>query len=124
MTRDGLQKFFIKYKGKKNYKILFALIIVIFCISIFKYYRSINHTHLKVVASPVEVALVFKKDIPVYLSALGTVTSTATITVRTQVNGQLIKVYFQDGQKVKAGDLIAEIDSRPYLRPSFHCLSG
>lgn len=58
-------------------------------------------------------ALVTKKDFPVYLTALGTVTPTDTVIVQTQISGQLMKVHFEDGQVVKKGDLLAEIDDRP-----------
>jgi membrane fusion protein, multidrug efflux system len=57
---------------------------------------------------------VAKGDIGINLNALGTVTSLATVTVRSQISGYLIKVDFKEGDEVKKGDLIAEIDSRPY----------
>ncbi|MBY0281903.1 MAG: MdtA/MuxA family multidrug efflux RND transporter periplasmic adaptor subunit [Alphaproteobacteria bacterium] len=60
------------------------------------------------------IAAIKKNDIPVYLTALGTVTPAETVTIKTQINGQLMRVLFQEGQLVKAGDLLAEIDSRPY----------
>jgi multidrug efflux system membrane fusion protein len=53
-------------------------------------------------------------DIGINLNALGTVTSLATVTVRTQISGYLIKVVFKEGDEVKKGDVLAEIDSRPY----------
>jgi multidrug efflux system membrane fusion protein len=55
-----------------------------------------------------------KGDIPLYVDALGTVTSLATVTVRTQIAGTLQQIGFEDGQIVKAGDFLAQIDSRPY----------
>lgn len=55
-----------------------------------------------------------KGDIGINLNALGTVTSLATVTVRTQISGYLTKVVFKEGDEVKKGDLLAEIDSRPY----------
>ena len=55
-----------------------------------------------------------KGDIGVTLNGLGTVTSLATVTIRTQISGYLIRVVFKEGDEVKKGDLLAEIDSRPY----------
>jgi multidrug efflux system membrane fusion protein len=63
---------------------------------------------------PVEVAPVIKGDMQVTLKALGTVTPMMTVTVRTQIAGQLSEVAFQEGQLVKAGDFLAQIDPRPY----------
>jgi membrane fusion protein, multidrug efflux system len=57
---------------------------------------------------------VSKGDIGINLNALGTVTSLATVTIRTQISGYLIRVVFKEGDEVKKGDLLAEIDSRPY----------
>ncbi|CAI3788547.1 Multidrug resistance protein MdtA [Pseudomonas sp. MM227] len=64
--------------------------------------------------TPVRVAEVITGDFPVYYKALGTVTATNTVNVRSRVAGELIKVNFQEGQRVKAGDLLAEIDPRSY----------
>ena len=57
---------------------------------------------------------VTKGDINVNINALGTVTSLATVTIRSQISGYLQKVVFTEGDEVKKGDLIAEIDPRPY----------
>jgi multidrug efflux system membrane fusion protein len=62
----------------------------------------------------VGVATVDKGNINVTLDALGTVTSLATVTVKTQISGQLVAVDFQEGQDVKKGDLLAQIDPRPF----------
>lgn len=59
-------------------------------------------------------AVVGKGDIGINLNALGTVTSLATVTVRTQISGYLMKIDFTEGQDVKKGGLLAEIDPRPY----------
>ena len=67
-------------------------------------------------AAPMSIVpeVVGKGDIGINLNALGTVTSLATVTIRTQISGYLIKVDFKEGDEVKKGDLLAEIDSRPY----------
>ena len=52
--------------------------------------------------------------LPVVLSGLGTVTPIASITVQTQINGQLLSVGFHEGQIVQKGDFLAQIDPRPY----------
>jgi multidrug efflux system membrane fusion protein len=63
---------------------------------------------------PVVVRPASKEDVNVYLEGLGTVTPLATVTVRTQINGQLVQVNFAEGQLVNKGDLLAVIDPRPY----------
>src|SRR5450631_3494919 len=62
----------------------------------------------------VTVAPVQKADFPVYLTGLGTVQGFNTVLVRTRVDGQLDKIAFKEGQLVKQGDLLAEIDPRPF----------
>jgi multidrug efflux system membrane fusion protein len=63
---------------------------------------------------PVATATVTSGDINVMINALGTVTSLATITIKSQISGQLVAVNYTEGQIVKKGDQLAEIDSRPY----------
>jgi multidrug efflux system membrane fusion protein len=65
-------------------------------------------------AVPVTIAPVQKTDFPVYLTGLGTVQGFNTVTVRTRVDGQIDKVAFKEGQLVSQGDLLVEIDPRPY----------
>lgn len=64
---------------------------------------------------PVTTVAVAKRDLPIYLDGLGTVTAFKTVTVKPQVDGKLEKVLFREGQEVKRGDLLAQIDARPFL---------
>ena len=63
---------------------------------------------------PVVATAARASDMAVYLTGLGSVTPLNTVTVHTRVDGELIKVPFQEGQHVNAGDLLAEIDPRPF----------
>lgn|SRR5215469_4288213 len=63
---------------------------------------------------PVVASEVRRGDVPVYLDGLGSVTAFNTVTVRTRVDGELVNVAFQEGDFVKQGDLLAEIDPRPF----------
>ncbi|AOJ87269.1 MULTISPECIES: MdtA/MuxA family multidrug efflux RND transporter periplasmic adaptor subunit [unclassified Burkholderia] len=66
------------------------------------------------VPQPVSVATATQGEMPIVLSALGTVTPLANVTVKTQLSGYLQSVAFQEGQIVKKGDLLAQVDPRPY----------
>ncbi len=71
--------------------------------------RFNQNTPMPVVGTPAKSG-----DMPVTLNALGTVTPLATVTVKTQISGYLAQVAFQEGQTVKQGDFLAQIDPRPY----------
>lgn len=66
------------------------------------------------VAAPVQAAEAVRQSVPQYLSGLGTVTAANTVTLRSRVDGDLMAIHFKEGQEVKAGQLLAEIDPRPY----------
>ena len=65
-------------------------------------------------AVPAQVATAERRDVPLYLSGLGTVQAFNTVTIKTRVDGELQKVAFIEGQEVKAGDVLAQIDPRPF----------
>src|SRR5437667_7317238 len=65
-------------------------------------------------AVPVRIAEVEKADFPVYLTGLGTVQGFNTVLVRSRVDGQINKIAFQEGQFVREGDTLVEIDPRPF----------
>jgi multidrug efflux system membrane fusion protein len=62
----------------------------------------------------VATAPVQKQDVPVYLSGLGTVTAFNTANIKSRIDGQIMKVNFREGQDVRQGELLIEIDARPY----------
>jgi multidrug efflux system membrane fusion protein len=65
-------------------------------------------------AIPVSVATVAEQDVPIWLEGLGTVTPVATVNVKTLVDGPLVSVNFKEGQLVHKGDLLAQVDPRPF----------
>ena len=65
-------------------------------------------------AVPVTIAPVVKADFPVYLSGLGTVQGFNTVLVRTRVDGQIDQIAFKEGQQVRRGDVLVQIDPRPF----------
>ena len=65
-------------------------------------------------AVPVHTGVVEKRDFPVFLNGLGTVQPTFNVTVRSRVDGQIEKVAFEEGQMVREGDLLVQIDAAPF----------
>jgi multidrug efflux system membrane fusion protein len=65
-------------------------------------------------AAPIIAGMVAQHDVPIYLTGVGTVIAFNTDIVRAQIQGQIISINFTEGQKVHAGDLLAQIDPRPY----------
>jgi multidrug efflux system membrane fusion protein len=66
------------------------------------------------IAVPVTAEAVNSQDVPVQLAAIGSIQAANTVVIRSRVDGELQKVAFQEGQMVKAGDLLAQIDPRPF----------
>jgi multidrug efflux system membrane fusion protein len=64
---------------------------------------------------PVVAAAVSRHDVPIYLRGVGTVIAYNTVQIHSQITGQLTRIAFTEGQSVKAGDLLAEIDPSPYV---------
>ena len=63
---------------------------------------------------PVRVAIAVAQNVPHFLNGLGTVLPSSDVLVKSRVDGQLLRIHFQEGQRVAAGDLLAEIDPRPF----------
>src|SRR6202040_2138298 len=64
--------------------------------------------------APIVAGTVAQHDVPIYLTGVGTVIAYNTDVVRSQIQGQLVSINFTEGQTVHAGDLLAQIDPRPY----------
>jgi multidrug efflux system membrane fusion protein len=104
---------------------LWLLAIIVLASGAYYYYKSRPSSESKAAPAPggraaalgpvsVAVSPALKQNIPYYLSGLGTVTAFNTVTVKSRVDGELQKVYFKEGQFVHEGDLLAEIDPRPF----------
>lgn len=109
MSRLNLEKgrSFLKQHKKLLLTLLFLLLIVLLIIYHFSKKKASPDTRIHVVTAKAR-----KENVPVFLMGLGTVTSLYTVTVKTQISGILMQVLFQEGQLVKAGDLLAQIDDR------------
>src|SRR6266850_4122412 len=65
-------------------------------------------------AAPVVVASVEQRDIPVQIHAIGNVEAYQTVQIRSQVNGQIQKIFFKEGEDVRQGQLLFQLDKRPF----------
>ncbi len=103
-------------KGHAGRWVVVVLIIVGGVIAYQLYSRSKAAAKDPTAPQPLSVGVttVQKRDVPYYLTGLGTVTAFNTVTVHSRVDGQMMQVYFKEGQFVKAGDVLAEIDPRPF----------
>jgi multidrug efflux system membrane fusion protein len=102
--------------GQRVFWILLGLLLVLLVLWLLRPGSNANlgHRRFSTGPMPVGVTKVVRGDIDVTLNALGTVTPLATVIVRPQVSGQLLKFDVQEGQMVKAGDVLAEIDPRTF----------
>ena len=104
---------------------LWILVLIVLAGGGYYYYKSRPSSESKAAPAPgaraaalgpvsVAVTPALKQNVPYYLSGLGTVTAFNTVTVKSRVDGELQKVNFTEGQFVHEGDLLAEIDPRPF----------
>ena len=112
-----------KRRGRRRTVIAAALLVVVILVGWAVYHRSHSNTASSTGAAaargqtlpvPVVEGVVATKDVPIYLDGLGTVQAFNTVTVHVRVDGQLMKVAFTEGQDVKTGDVLAQIDPAPY----------
>jgi membrane fusion protein, multidrug efflux system len=95
-----------------------ALIMVLAGAGVWYFKRPLTSTEAAIAVPtpqiPVVAAPVVRKDVPIYLRGVGTVVAYNTDVVHSQIQGQITQISFVEGQTVKAGDLLAQIDPRPY----------
>jgi membrane fusion protein, multidrug efflux system len=75
---------------------------------------ALNSAAMPAPTAPIVAGVVAQHDVPIYLTGVGTVIAFNTDVVRAQIQGQIISIDFKEGQHVQAGDLLAQIDPRPY----------
>lgn len=92
---------------------LLILALVLLAALLWYFFAHRPHTN-PVKPVPIVSGVATTRDVPIYISALGTVTPVYTVTVQSQINGLLMQVLFKEGDLVKKGQLIAQIDQRPY----------
>jgi len=104
---------------------VWALVLIVLAGGGYYYYKSRPSSESKAAPAPgaraaalgpvsVAVTAAIKQNVPYYLSGLGSVTAFNTVTVKSRVDGELQKVNFKEGQFVHEGELLAEIDPRPF----------
>jgi multidrug efflux system membrane fusion protein len=104
---------------KKN-AIIFAVLLIVVAAGGLLYVTHIHPLEKAAAAPaappavPIVAGVVAQHDVPIYLSGVGTVIAYNTDVVRAQIQGQIISINFTEGQNVHAGDLLAQIDPRPY----------
>lgn len=99
--------------------IIWFVVAVVVCVGAYLYFKAQpakdDKANMKMNRdTPVQVGSVSSQDVAVQLSALGTVVADKTVTVTSRITGHLQQVYFQEGQYVKQGQLLAQIDVKPY----------
>src|SRR5882757_3421859 len=105
---------------KRKFVVPAALLIVVLGVAgVLKFthtgpFEKVAAVPVPVPAVPVVADVVKSHDVPIYLEGVGTVIAYNTDMVRSQIQGQLTEITFTEGQTVKVGDLLAQIDPRPY----------
>ena len=104
----------VRHSRWKWLGLLLLLVVVAVCVWVVVHRPAQRAPSFANAPQPVGAETIGTGDVRVILSELGTVTPLDTVTVKTQINGQLTQVAFQEGQMVKKGDFLMQIDDRPY----------
>jgi len=101
--------------GERRMYWLNVSVILILCVFVFTYCDSSGNRDKKSSPPvPVITTKIRQGDLPLYLKTIGTVTPIESIAVRTQINGRILKINFEEGQRVIKGQVLVEIDPQPY----------
>ncbi|MBL7073121.1 MAG: efflux RND transporter periplasmic adaptor subunit [Candidatus Omnitrophica bacterium] len=116
-TIDLDRIFHYKNIPDKNRKIIIGVCVALFMItSAVSMYKHFNRpVKPKILPKNVEIGTVIKKDVPIYIDSFGTLASPKNVDVRSQVTGKILKVCFEEGQMVSAGDRLFIIDPSEYV---------
>jgi multidrug efflux system membrane fusion protein len=107
-------------KVRKSGVVIVGVVLVVAAVGYFFFDQALRDKARAAVAPsgaggiPVTVAVAEARDVPIYIRGLGTVQAYKTVAVKSRVDGQIVKVDFHEGQDVKEGDLLFQIDPRPY----------
>jgi len=107
-------------RPRKSHRWVWIAVIIVLILGILYFYRQHEKAAQAAQAkqprpsAPITTTIARKGDIGVYINALGTVTPVYTATITSRVDGQIMKIAYREGQMVKKGDLLIEIDPRPY----------
>ena len=93
---------------------LAVLLLVVLALAGWRLLSSGGRQGAPIAAAPVRVAVALAQDVPQFCNGLGTVLPSSDVLVTSRVDGQLLRLHFTEGQRVKAGELLAEIDPRPF----------
>lgn len=113
-SRQGMAPASGMFSGKRRWVLLLLLAVV--ALLCWRLFFSGNQARrgMGMDVPPVRVAVALAQDVPHFLNGLGTVLPSSDVLVTSRVDGQLQRLHFKEGQRVKAGDLLAEIDPRPF----------
>ncbi len=100
----------------ENKKLLKVIVILLIAMMVTSHIKGCQRRRMKerILPRPVQTALSFKKDVPVYVDSFGTLSSPEDVDIKAQVTGKILEVNFTQGQEVSAGDLLFTVDPQEY----------
>ncbi|PRC94101.1 efflux RND transporter periplasmic adaptor subunit [Solimicrobium silvestre] len=119
----SMQVFQTLTKGPRAILLGLGLLVVLFAVMMGSATKSAPIVNAKPVIL-VESVLASKRDLPIYITGLGAVQAFYTVTISPRIDGELMKLGFTEGQMVKPGDLLAQIDPRPYQAALDQAVAG